>query len=60
MNEFERAAKAHRAGFIRELWHFLGNNKRWWLTPILLALLLCAALIFLAGTAAAPFIYTLF
>ena len=60
MNEFERAAQAHRGGLIRELWQFLRNHKRWWLAPIVLALLLCGALIFLAGTAAAPFIYTLF
>lgn len=59
-SEFERAAEAHRGGFIRELWHFLCNNKRWWLGPIVLLLLLCGVLIFLAGTAAAPFIYTLF
>ena len=32
----------------------------WWLTPIILVLLLIGALILLAGTAAAPFIYPLF
>lgn len=59
-SEFQRAAQAHRAGFVRELWRFLREKKRWWLGPIVLLLLLCGVLIFLAGTAAAPFIYTVF
>ena len=46
---------------LRELWEFLKVRKKWWLTPIILFLLLLAALIFLtSGSAVAPFIYTLF
>ncbi|MCU0782552.1 MAG: DUF5989 family protein [Verrucomicrobia bacterium] len=48
------------AGFFCELWGFLRQNKKWWLLPILVLLLLFAALIFLSGTGLAPFIYTLF
>ena len=48
------------AGVIGELWAFMAHNKKWWLTPILLMLLLLGALIVLGGTGAAPFIYTLF
>lgn len=55
----EHASKA-RAGFVGEFVEFLAHNKKWWLTPIILALLLVGALIVLGGTAAAPFIYTLF
>ncbi len=47
-------------GLIREFWDFLKHNKKWWLTPIILVLLLFGALLILGGTAAAPFIYTLF
>lgn len=60
-NEFQRAAEEpQRGGLIRELWGFLNENKKWWLLPILLTLLVLGLLIFLSSTAAAPFIYTLF
>jgi hypothetical protein len=39
---------------------FLRENRKWWLVPILVVLVLVGALILLGGTAAAPFIYTLF
>jgi hypothetical protein len=47
-------------GVIGELWAFMAHNKKWWLTPILVMLLLLGVLIVLGGTGAAPFIYTLF
>jgi uncharacterized protein DUF5989 len=44
-----------------ELWSFMRARKKYWLTPILLMLLVFGGLIILAqGTAVAPFIYTLF
>lgn len=57
---FERQAEERQPGLVSELWDFLKHNKKWWLTPIVLALLLVTALILLSGSAAAPFIYTLF
>ena len=36
------------------------TNKKWWLGPIVLALLALGGLLLLTSTAAAPFIYTLF
>jgi hypothetical protein len=60
-NEFEKAAANQgRGGFLGELWGFLKHNKKWWLVPILLMLLIFGLLIFLSGTGLAPFIYTLF
>ena len=47
-------------GLLREFWDFFRHNKKWWLTPIILTLLLFGALIFLGSTVTAPFIYTLF
>ena len=47
-------------GLPRELWDFVRVNKKWWLIPILLVLLVLGAVILIGGTAAAPFIYTLF
>lgn len=58
--EFEREAEAHQQGIVREFVDFLLHNKKWWLTPIILVLLLVTVLIVLSGSAAAPFIYTLF
>lgn len=44
-----------------EFWDFLKTRKKWWLTPIVLVMLLLGALIvFSQGSALSPFIYTLF
>ena len=47
-------------GFINEFILLLKHNKKWWITPIIVCLLLFGILIILAGTSTAPFIYTLF
>jgi hypothetical protein len=61
VSEFERAASAERRpGLVMEFLAFLRHNKKWWMGPILVILLLFGALMLLSGTAAAPFIYTLF
>ena len=57
---FEVEASSGRSGIVSEFFHFMLNNKKWWLTPIIVVLLLVAVLIVLSGSAAAPFIYTLF
>lgn len=57
---FERLSEQKTPSFLAEFWDFLRNNKKWWLTPIIVILLLLGSLMYLAGTAAAPFIYTLF
>ena len=59
-NEFESEASAPQQGIVREFLDFLMHNKKWWLTPIILVLLMVTVLIVLSGSAAAPFIYTLF
>lgn len=45
---------------LRELWDFFGTRKRWWMLPIVAVLLALGILVMLSGTAAAPFVYTLF
>jgi len=47
-------------GFIKELFLMLKYNKKWWLTPIIIVLLLFGILIILGSSSYAPFIYTLF
>ena len=58
--EFLDEAQARRTGLVREFWDFLKHNKKWWLTPILIVILLVGLLVLLTGTGMAPFIYTLF
>lgn len=58
--QFAQQAEDAQPGLVMEFWDFLLHNKKWWLTPIVLVLLLVGLLVLLSGTAAAPFIYTLF
>lgn len=47
--------------FIKDLWDFMRERKKFWLAPIIVVMVLLGALIVLAqGSAVAPFIYTLF
>lgn len=47
--------------FIKEMWNFLRQRKKFWLLPLLLVMALLGVLIVMAqGSAVAPFIYTLF
>ena len=59
--EFERSASQRQRGMLSELVYFMRHNKKWWLTPIILMLVLVGLLVIFAGTGpVAPFIYTLF
>lgn len=58
--EFIDQAEQAPPGIVREFWEFLRDNKKWWITPIVVVLLLVGLLVIMSGTAAAPFIYTLF
>jgi hypothetical protein len=61
LTPFERAAPGRLGtSLVAEFWGFLRHNKKWWLLPILLALLGFGILVWMSSTAAAPFIYTLF
>jgi Family of unknown function (DUF5989) len=60
-SEFEKAAAlADGESLLSEFWSFLAHNKKWWLLPIVIVMLLLGTLFFLSGTAVTPFIYTLF
>ena len=59
-NAFSHEAQQVQTGFLAEFMDFLLHNKKWWITPILIVLLFVGLLVMLGGTAAAPFIYTLF
>ncbi len=50
-----------KLSLLKEFWDFLKVRKKWWLTPIVVVLMLLGALIvFSQGSAVSPFIYTLF
>jgi hypothetical protein len=60
-SDFEKVAKqSQETSFLVELWLLLRQKKKYWLMPIVVVLLLFGVLVFLSGTAVAPFIYTLF
>jgi hypothetical protein len=58
--DFARQASEPAPGFFAELRDFLRYNKKWWITPIVVVLVIIGVLILLGSTAAGPFIYTLF
>ena len=59
-NDFVAQSTESRTGLAGEFMDFLKENKKWWLAPIVIAILGLGLLVLLGGTAAAPFIYTLF
>lgn len=58
-NEFEKANQEKPVGTVREFLQFLGTNKKWWLLPIIVVLVLCSLLAVVATTLA-PYIYSLY
>lgn len=55
------SSAVRRFGIAGELLSFLIANKRWWMLPMIAALLLFGILLVVAQSSAiAPFIYTLF
>jgi len=52
---------SHNKSLLGEAWDFLKVRKAWWLTPIIITLMLVGALIiFGQSSAISPFIYALF
>ncbi len=51
----------NKFAIIKEFCRFLAVNKKWWLAPIVVFLMLLGGLlVFAKGSALAPFIYTFF
>jgi hypothetical protein len=48
-----------RPSLLKEFWLFLKENKKWWLLPMIIMLVLLGVLLLASGTAT-PFIYTIF
>ena len=59
-DDFIAQSEGKRSGLGGEFVAFLKDNKKWWLAPIIISIVGLGLLVMLGGTAAAPFIYTLF
>ena len=59
-DDFEAGLTEARTGLVAEFWDFLRHNKKWWLAPILISIVVLGVLVLLGGSGAAPFVYTLF
>ena len=58
--EFEQEAQKKPSSFVAEYVYFLKTTKKWWLLPILIVILAFGAIVLIAGSPVAPFIYALF
>ncbi len=56
----EASEERSQSSFLGEFWRFARQNKKWWLTPVVLSLLLVAVLVVLSASGAGPLVYTLF
>ena len=46
--------------FLGEIWQFVCATGKWWLVPVLVALLLLGFVVLASGAWYAPFLYSLF
>ena len=58
--QVDTLARTKEPTMVSEFVYFLGTNKKWWLTPIIVILLLLGVLVLVGGSGAGPFIYTVF
>ncbi len=59
-DDFQALSTGKQLSIIGEFWEFLKHNKKWWLLPMLIVMLLLGLLVLLGGTGIAPFLYPLF
>ena len=58
--KFEKAGQETAPTLVKQLGQMLRQNKKYWLVPLIVGLLVFGVILVLGGTAIAPFIYTLF
>ena len=61
-SSFQQQAEQTAPGLVSEFIDFVLHNKKWWMIPIVVSLLILGLMAFLMSNAGgvAPFIYTLF
>jgi len=58
-NDFTAESRKKRTSLPGEMWQWLRHNKKWWLLPIILVLLLLGLIVLAGSTGLGPFIYPL-
>lgn len=59
-SEFQQLSAENDLSLMAEFWLFLKEEKRWWLTPIIIACMAITGLAWFTSTGAYPFIYSIF
>lgn len=61
MTNIERPKVTKRRGLVGDMWMLIRRERKYWLIPLIVVLLLVVALLVLAGSAGplAPFLYPL-
>lgn len=54
---FELSNSEAQPSLVADLWAFLRENKKYWMIPLIVSLLVLGILIAMGGSAVAPFIY---
>ena len=57
--QFARQAAQAPPGLLREYWYFLCHNKKWYMIPTMILLLLLGLLVALSASGLMPFIYAI-
>ncbi|MHC4975439.1 MAG: DUF5989 family protein [Planctomycetota bacterium] len=52
--------EGENVGLLRELVELILHNKKWWLVPVILVLLVIGLLVAVGSSALAPYLYPLF
>lgn len=58
-DDWEQLVDAPQPSLLADFWDFLKHNKKWWLLPLLVAILLLGLLVVLSGTGLTPLMYPL-
>ena len=59
-NEFLEEASRQRSSFLSDYLYLLRTNRKWWMLPLIVLLLVLGGLVLFSSTGVAPLIYTLF
>lgn len=59
-DDLESLSENESQSLITEFVAFLGSNKKWWLTPVIIAIILLSILVMFGGSSLAPLIYPFF
>ncbi len=58
--EFEELGRMEQTSQVDDFLYFFKQSRKWWLLPVVALLAVLGAIAMFSGSAAAPFIYTLF